>query len=623
MPLSLSCPSNQGAFFWFCVKLGAKLSRPRIASSVSVNSSPSVTLRDYQQQAVDAAIAHFKKSTDSAVLVLPTGAGKSIVIAELARIARGRVLVLTHVKELVAQNAQKVGLLTTEASIYSAGLNQKSTDGKTVVASIQSAARALTQFDEPFSLVIIDECHRVSLEKTSQYQQLLSHLQQRNPKLKLLGLTATPYRLGTGWIYKHHYHGKVGSPELGIFEQCIFELPIRPLIKQGYLTSPTLFDGLSAQYDFSRIKPNDNGEYPEAQVNALLNHAGRATTAIVKQLIELSHHRQGIIIFAATVRHAEEIVSQLNKEHCEQTAIITAQTPDNERDELIERFKARELKFLVNVAVLTTGFDAPHVDLIAILRPTASVSLFQQMIGRGLRICEGKKDCLVIDYAANGYDLYFPEVGQAKPNSKSVPVQVHCPVCQFANIFWGLTDKDGDIIEHFGRRCQGIVEHHGQKQQCDFRFRSKSCPDCGQENDIAARICQHCQSTLIDPDKRLKQVLNKQHHHLFRCQHMTLMDDAGDLKVQYLDIDGNEFNRHFKLQTPAQWRALYALFIFPHSRTPGIKPKQYKKVSELIADSAAFRMPDLLLLKKHTKGWDLLESYFDYQGHYQTENKHI
>jgi len=174
---------------------------------VSVNSSPSVTLRDYQQQAVDAAIAHFKKSTDSAVLVLPTGAGKSIVIAELARIARGRVLVLTHVKELVAQNAQKVGLLTTEASIYSAGLNQKSTDGKTVVASIQSAARALTQFDEPFSLVIIDECHRVSLEKTSQYQQILSHLQLRNPKLKLLGLTATPYRLGTGWIYKRHYHG--------------------------------------------------------------------------------------------------------------------------------------------------------------------------------------------------------------------------------------------------------------------------------------------------------------------------------------------------------------------------------------------------------------------------------
>ncbi|WP_198783101.1 DEAD/DEAH box helicase [Shewanella putrefaciens] len=583
----------------------------------------SVTLRDYQQQAVDAALNHFRQSTDSAVLVLPTGAGKSIVIAELARIAKGRVLVLTHVKELVAQNAQKVGLLTTEASIYAAGLNQKASDGKTVVASIQSAARALSQFDGAFSLVIIDECHRVSLEKTSQYQQLLTHLRQHNPQLRLLGLTATPYRLDTGWIYKQHYHGKVGSPELGVFEQCIFELPLRPLIKQGYLTPPTLFDGLSAQYDFSRIKPNENGEYPETQVNNLLDHAGRATTAIVKQLIELSHHRRGIIIFAATVRHAEEIFALLCKEHHQQSAIVTAQTPDSERDSLIERFKTQALKFLVNVAVLTTGFDAPHVDLIAILRPTASVGLFQQMIGRGLRLSEGKKDCLVIDYAANGYDLYFPEVGQVKPNSKSVPVQVHCPVCHFANIFWGLTDDDGDIIEHYGRRCQGIVEVQDQKRQCDFRFRAKSCPDCGEENDIAARICQHCQSTLIDPDKRLKQVLNKQHHHLFRCQDMLLIDDDGNLKVQYLDIDGNSFIRRFKLQTPAQWRALYALFIFPHSRTPGLKPKKYTKVAELISDGNKFRIPDLLLLKKHKKGWDLVESYFDYQGRYQTENKHI
>lgn len=582
----------------------------------------SVTLRDYQQQAVDAAVNHFRQNTDSAVLVLPTGAGKSIIIAELARIAKGRVLILTHVKELVAQNAQKVGLLTTEASIYAAGLNQKASNGKTVVASVQSAARALSQFTEPFSLVIIDECHRISLEKTSQYQQLLTYLRQQNPQLRLLGLTATPYRLGTGWIYKQHYHGKVGSPEQGIFEQCIFELPIRPLIKQGYLTAPTLFDGLSAQYDFSQIKPNDNGEYPEDKVNNLLNHAGRATTAIIKQLIELSHQRQGIIIFAATVRHAEEIFVQLNKEHGNLSAIVTAKTPDNQRDSLIERFKAKELKFLVNVAVLTTGFDAPHVDLIAILRPTASVSLFQQMIGRGLRICEGKKECLVIDYAANGYDLYFPEVGQAKPNNKSVPVQVHCPVCHFANIFWGLTDNDGDIVEHFGRRCQGIVNYHGQKQQCNFRFRSKSCPDCGEENDIAARICQHCQSTLIDPDKRLRQVLNNQHHHLFRCQDMQLIDDGGNLKIHYLDIDGNSFIRRFKLQTPAQWKALYALFIFPHSRTPGFKPKKYYNVAELIADRLSYRMPDLLLLKKHKKGWDLLESYFDYQGRYQVENKH-
>ena len=571
-----------------------------------------ITLRDYQQQSVDAAIAHFKHSQQSAVLVLPTGAGKSIVIAELARIANGNVLVLTHVKELVAQNAEKVGLLTQEANIYSAGLNQKKANGKTVVASVQSAARALDKFTQAFSLVIIDECHRVSNESTSQYQQLLTHLKARNPDIKLLGLTATPYRLGLGWIYRHHYHGKVGNTDTPVFEKCIFELPMRPLIKKGYLTKPTIFDGLSAQYDFSELVAHDSGEYPQMEIDSLLHHQGRATTAIIKQVKQLAELRKGVLIFAATVRHANEVMTLLDDD----AALITAQTPHSERDDIINRFKAQRLKYIVNVAVLTTGFDAPHVDLIAILRPTASVSLFQQMIGRGLRLAPNKADCLVIDYAANGYDLFYPEVGQAKPNSKSVPVQVHCPVCQFANTFWGLVDGDGDIIEHYGRRCQGLID---ELQQCDFRFRSKSCPDCGAENDIAARICHSCQSTLIDPDKRLKQVLNAQHHHLFKCEQMLLRDQDNKLLIQYIDIEGNDFKRMFSFATPAQRKAFYAVFVLSHTRTPGIPHPQYNKVTDVLTDQIRFRKPDLLLLKKNKHRWDLVDSFFDYQGKYKID----
>ncbi|WP_350431170.1 DEAD/DEAH box helicase [Shewanella sp. H8] len=571
-----------------------------------------ISLRDYQQQAVDAAVTHFKQSQQSAVLVLPTGAGKSIVIAELARIATGNILVLTHVKELVAQNAEKVGLLTQDASIYSAGLKQKKANGKTVVASVQSASRALTKFDQPFSLVIIDECHRVSNESTSQYQQLLTHLRTKNPNIKLLGLTATPYRLGIGWIYRHHYHGKVGNTDKPIFEKCIFELPMRPLIKKGYLTQPTIFDGFSAQYDFSSLAPPETNEYPQAEVDNLLHHQGRATTAIIKQVKQLAVHRQGVLIFAATVRHANEIMMLMNDD----AALITAKTPHADRDDIIERFKSKKLKFIVNVAVLTTGFDAPHVDLIAILRPTASVSLFQQMIGRGLRLAANKTDCLVIDYAANGYDLFYPEVGQPKPNSKSVPVQVHCPVCQFANTFWGLVDTEGDIIEHFGRRCQGLIN---DTEQCDFRFRSKLCPDCGAENDIAARICQQCNSTLIDPDKRLKQVLNAQHHHLFKCQEMLLQDKDGKLLIQYIDIEGNDFKQSFQFSTKAQQRAFYAVFVLSHTRTPGLPHPHYNTIADVLADKDRFRKPDLLLLKKNKHRWDLIESFFDYQGKYQID----
>ncbi|MGI2261521.1 DEAD/DEAH box helicase family protein [Shewanella sp. GXUN23E] len=573
-------------------------------------------LRDYQQQAVDAAITHFRHSSDSAVLVLPTGAGKSLVIAELARVARGRVLVLTHVKELVAQNAEKVGLLTEQAGIYSAGLGQKQSQEKTVVASIQSAARAQAQFQQPFSLVIIDECHRVSGESNSQYQQLLSHLQSINPKLKILGLTATPYRLGIGWIYRHHYHGRVGNTEKPVFEKCIFELPLRPLIKNGYLTEPKVLDGLAAQYDFDLLTKDSHGQLTDTQINNLLSHSGRATKAIVTQIRQLAAHRLGVIIFAATVRHAREVMTLLEDES---VALITADTPNDERDRLITAFKSREIKFLVNVAVLTTGFDAPHVDFIAILRPTESVSLYQQMVGRGLRLAPNKTECLVIDYAANGFDLYYPEIGQPKPDSKSVPVQVHCPQCNFANIFWGLTDDDGDIIEHFGRRCQGLVG--GDNSQCSYRFRARICPDCGAENDIAARICQQCDSTLVDPDTRLQQVLKKQHHHLFRCQDMLLSANNGMLQVTYLDIEGNQQIQKFRMETQAQIRALYAVFIHSHSRTPGLKLPAIKQPEDVVALADRFRHPDLMLLKKGKKGWDIIQQYFDYQGRYQTENR--
>lgn len=167
---------------------------------------------------------------------------------------------------------------------------------------------------------------------------------------------------------------------------------------------------------------------------------------------------------------------------------------------LIENFKAQRFRYLVNVAVLTTGFDAPHVDLIAILRPTESVSLYQQIVGRGLRLAPGKTDCLILDYAGNPHDLYAPEVGTPKGKSDNVPVQVFCPACGFANTFWGKTTADGTLIEHFGRRCQGWFEDDdGHREQCDFRFRFKNCPQCNAENDIAARRCRECDTVLVDP----------------------------------------------------------------------------------------------------------------------------
>jgi DNA repair protein RadD len=413
------------------------------------------TLRDYQQEAVDLTIQHFRQSNDSAVIVLPTGAGKSLVIAALAKQARGKVLVLAHVKELVEQNYNKFTELGVDAGIYSAGLKQKKTHHSVTFASIQSISRNLNALsstlnsvpsstsnpssNSAYSLLVIDECHRLSDDSDSQYLKTITHLKSLNPNLKVLGLTATPYRMGLGWIYQYHYRGYIRSDEPRPFKICIYELPLRYMITKGYLTRPEVIDAAIAQYDFSSITPNASGQLPEKPVNELLTSCKRVTQAIIQQVETLAAKRQGVMIFAATVLHAQEITGYLP---ANQTALITGVTPDAIRDEYIRAFKQKELKYLVNVSVLTTGFDAPHVDLIALLRPTQSVSLYQQIIGRGLRLSPDKENCLIIDYAGNNFNLFHPEIGEPKPSSQSEPVQVFCPLCEFANIFWGTKDDN-------------------------------------------------------------------------------------------------------------------------------------------------------------------------------------
>lgn len=190
-------------------------------------------LRPYQQEAVDATLKHFRKSDDSAVIVLPTGAGKSLVIAELARLARRKILVLTHVKELVEQNHAKYQSYGLTAGVFSAGLKRKEHRYQVTFASVQSVSANLDQFRDEYSLIIIDECHRVSGDDSSQYQTIIELLRQQNASLKVLGLTATPYRLAMGWIYRYHYRGFVRSEQDRPFQHCIYELPLSYMINRG------------------------------------------------------------------------------------------------------------------------------------------------------------------------------------------------------------------------------------------------------------------------------------------------------------------------------------------------------------------------------------------------------
>jgi len=570
-------------------------------------------LRPYQQEAVTATLQHFRKEKSPAVIVLPTGAGKSLVIAELARLARGRVLVLAHVKELVEQNHAKYISFGLEAGIFSAGLNRKESSQKVIFGSIQSIARAEDDFFKNFSLLVIDECHRVSVAGETQYHQVITKLQKLNPDLCVLGLTATPYRLGLGWIYQYHVQQKLQQTnEDRFFKKCIYELSIGYMIKNKYLTPPVKIDSPVACYDFSALKLHGTS-YVTSQIEALLKDQKRITPLIIKNIVDMSVDRHGVMIFTSSVNHAIEIMKCLPPFV---SALVIGDTENEERDEIIEAFKQRKLKFLVNVSVLTTGFDAPHVDVIVLLRPTESVSLYQQIIGRGLRLSPDKTDCLVLDYTGQGHDLFSPEIEDDKPSKHSVMVEVPCPECGVLNNFWGVVDKEGEILEHFGRQCKGGFEDpvSGAIEACGFRFRFKRCHHCGEENDIASRSCHKCQTLLVDNDKRLKEAMALKDAHVLRVDSMTFtkgFDKKGNerLEVKYYDYDAKALTEYFYIGSGEESRAFY--FNFP--RMDNRRPEQkllINSVQDVINQQQKFRQPLFVIARKQKHFWAIREKIF-------------
>ena len=572
------------------------------------------TLRTYQQEAVDRTLNYFRKRRDPAVIVLPTGAGKSLVIAELAKIAIGRVLVLAHVKELVEQNHLKYESYDLHAGIYSAGLNQKDSEQKVIFGSIQSVAKAKDAFFKDFTLVVIDECHRVGLEPDSQYAKVITQLKLNNPRICTLGLTATPYRLGLGWIYNYALRGELKTQEQRFFKHCIYDLPLEYMISNQYLTPPVQVDIPVTSYDFSELIEGGNA-YTMAQLEEALHQQRRLTPLIIKNIIDITENdqRQGVMIFSSTVKHAQEIMDHLPTG---QARLVVGTTELSERDQIVHDFKQKAFKYLVNVSVLTTGFDAAHVDVIAILRPTESISLYQQIVGRGLRLDTDKKDCLVLDYTGMGHSIFSPEIGEKKTASESVAVQVPCPECGFINDFWGILDDDGKLLEHFGRKCRGghVNADNYELIPCGYRFRFKICTQCSAENDISARDCRSCGCVLIDPDTKLKQArLSKDAHVLTpdSIEMLERVDKKGTpyLQVKYYDYDAQFVAEMHYLNNPTSLKKFSINFLRSHLRKPEQKV-HISSVSDAVKLRAQLRMPSFVIARKQGKFWKITEKIF-------------
>lgn len=571
-------------------------------------------LRNYQQEAVDNTVKYFQKKREPALIVLPTGAGKSLVIAELARIAKGRVLVLAHVKELVEQNYDKYKSYGLEAGIFSASLGKKDWDQKAIFGSVQSVARAPDDFFNEFSLLVIDECHRVAEEGATQYQDVIRKLKERNPNLCILGLTATPYRLGMGWIYEYSQIGEIKTEQKRFFKQCVFELPLSYMIKNKFLTQPVKVDIPVTCYDFSELTEK-NRMYTAAEVEELLKNQKRLTPLIVNNIADITQrfNRQGVMIFSATVKHAQEILSHLPQG---EARLVLGDTDMLERDQIVEDFKNRKFKYLVNVSVLTTGFDAPHVDVIAILRPTESNALYQQIVGRGLRLNAGKTDCFILDYTGMGHDIYSPEISDKRPHKETVPVLIACPKCNFENSFWGLVDMDGEVMEHFGRKCRGAEQNPKTLSitACGYRFRFKLCHACGNENDITARECETCKATLIDADSKLKQAKLSKNAHVLTPEKVTF-DERLDknsnpyLEVRYYDSDAQYVSEAHFFSNPSSIKKFNINFLRSHLKKPEFAI-DIKAPKDVIKNQHHLRLPSFVIARKQEQFWKITEKVF-------------
>jgi DNA repair protein RadD len=349
-------------------------------------------LREYQQRTIDQLYAWFEAGgRGNPCLVLPTGSGKSHIVAALCKDAlqnwpETRVLMLTHVKELIEQNAEKMRQHWPGApmGIYSASIGRRELGEPITFAGIQSVrskARELGYID----LVIIDECHLVNHKDEGGYRRLLDDLMAINPIMRVVGLTATPYRLGHGLI----------TDKPALFDALIEPISIEELIFKGYLS--TLRSKVTkAKLDVTGVHKR-GGEFIESELQAAVDTDDK-NQAVVQEVMALAGDRKAWLFFCAGVKHAEHIAEALRQQGVT-AACVTGDTPKKQRDEMIADFKAGKLKALTNANVLTTGFDYPDIDLVVMLRPTMSASLYVQMAGRGMRVKSHTDHCLVLDFA--------------------------------------------------------------------------------------------------------------------------------------------------------------------------------------------------------------------------------
>ena len=458
-------------------------------------------LRPYQRAAVNAVFDYFEGATGNPLVVIPTAGGKSVVLAALAQRAitswpDTRILLVTHQRELIQQNFMTMLRAWPEApaGIYSAGLSRRDIRAQILFAGIQSIHRHAYQVQR-CDLVLIDEAHLLGRGDSGMYRSFLAQLNEINAGLlKVVGFTATPYRLDSGLLHE-------GKDRL--FTDIAYEVPVLEMIQQGYLC-PVIPKHTETQLDVGDVGTR-GGEFIAKDLEAAVDR-DEVTNAAVAEIVQHGEGRGSWLVFCSGVAHARHVRDAI-REHGFSAETVTGETPGPERDSILAAFKAGRLRCVTNANVLTTGFDAPGTDLIALLRPTKSVGLYVQMVGRGTRLAEGKDDCLVLDFAGN-------------------------------------TARHGPIDTVDGRK---------KEPAGDGEAPIKVCPECQTINHASVRRCVGCDHEFPPPALQVS------------AQAAANALLSTQVKTTWCDVTGVRYMLHEKAGKPASLRVTYECGLARHS----------------------------------------------------------
>jgi DNA repair protein RadD len=391
-----------------------------------------MTLRPYQSAAIDAVDEWARtRPGEHPLLVLPTGSGKTMVMSGLVQTMReadpsARALILAHRRELLEQSVATAWRMfpAADVGIYAANLGRKDTRAPITVASIQSLQKdpyVLSAYARPIDRVLVDECHLVSSDADTGFRKTLQALHAVNPSVMIVGLTATPYRLGTGMLH---------AGDDALFSGIAYEVGIRELLEQGYLC-PVRPRATTQRLSTAGVAVR--GDYVPAQLAAAVD-IDDTTRAIVAECCAAFHERQCWLVFGVSVEHSEHLAAAFRAAGIS-SAAVHGDLSSAERSSTLAAYKAGAIRCAVTCELLTTGFDHPQIDAIALARPTKSPGLFYQMVGRGFRIHPSKADCLVLDFAENTLrhgpvDTLSDRIVMRGTKEPGIAPAKECPVCQ-------------------------------------------------------------------------------------------------------------------------------------------------------------------------------------------------